>query len=117
MAFKIERYTHTRHWALYDGDELVCVTVYKRGARAVQQRLAAQRPSPRAGAAQAAAKAAAQQALALAVQARTLGRQAAGAPRGHAAGSAMLRDPRERLRCRRGGGLVLPLPWPWYSLW
>ena len=27
--YRIERYKNTRHWALYDGDELVAVTVYK----------------------------------------------------------------------------------------
>lgn len=32
MALRVERYGNTRFWALYDGDELVCVTVYKRGA-------------------------------------------------------------------------------------
>lgn len=29
----IERYRKTRFWAVYDGDELVCVTVYKKGAK------------------------------------------------------------------------------------
>ena len=29
---RIERYKNTRHWALYDGQELVVVTVYRRGA-------------------------------------------------------------------------------------
>jgi hypothetical protein len=28
-----------RHWAVYDGDELICVCVYKRGALEVQRRL------------------------------------------------------------------------------
>ena len=37
--YRIERYKNTRHWALYDGDELVTVTVYKRGAESVKQRL------------------------------------------------------------------------------
>ena len=59
---RIERYKNTRHWALYDGAELVVVTVYRCGAREVQRRLAAQ---PRATAA-----AAARQAQALAAQAR-----------------------------------------------
>ena len=77
MTLRIERYATTRFWALYDGEELVVVTVYKKGAWAVQQRLAAQRPRQRAAAAQAAAQdAAAQQALALAAQARPLARQA-----------------------------------------
>ena len=48
MTLRIERYKNTRHWALYDGAELVVVTVYRRGAREVQRRLAAQ---PRAAAA------------------------------------------------------------------
>ena len=37
--YRIERYKNTRHWALYDGEELVTVTVYKRGAESVKQRL------------------------------------------------------------------------------
>jgi len=28
-----------RFWAVYDGAELICVCVYKRGAKAVQSRL------------------------------------------------------------------------------
>ena len=39
--YRIERYKNTRNWALYDGDELVTVTVYKRGAESVKQRLKA----------------------------------------------------------------------------
>jgi hypothetical protein len=35
----IERYGGTRFWAVYDADELVCVTVYKKGAIAVKGRL------------------------------------------------------------------------------
>ena len=38
---RIERYRGGRHWALYDGQELVVVTLYKRGAQAVLQRLQA----------------------------------------------------------------------------
>jgi len=52
MTLRIERYKNTRHWALYDGAELIVVTVYRRGAREVQRRLAAQ---PRATAEAAAA--------------------------------------------------------------
>ena len=70
MTLRIERYRNTRHWALYDGHELVVVTVYRRGAQEVQRRLAAQ---PRAAAA---AAAAARQAQELAAQARALARQA-----------------------------------------
>jgi hypothetical protein len=42
---RIERYGTSRFWALYDGQDLVVVTVYKRGAREVQRRLAAQPPA------------------------------------------------------------------------
>ena len=35
----IERYRQTRFWAVYDAGELVCVTVYKKGANAVKHRL------------------------------------------------------------------------------
>ena len=55
MAFRIEREAKTRFWALYDGEELVCLTVYNKGAVAVQQRLAAQPKRPRAAAARVAA--------------------------------------------------------------
>jgi hypothetical protein len=41
MTLRIERYKHTRHWALYDGAELVVVTVYRRGAQEVRRRLEA----------------------------------------------------------------------------
>ena len=54
MTLRIERYKHTRHWALYDGAELVVVTVYRRGAQEVQRRLAAQAPAATEAAAQAA---------------------------------------------------------------
>ena len=77
MTLRIERYKHTRHWALYDGQELVVVTVYRRGAREVQRRLAAQpRATADAAAAEAAQAAAARQVQALAAQARALARQA-----------------------------------------
>lgn len=36
--FKIGRWSN-RNFALYDGEELVCVTVYKRGANEVRRRL------------------------------------------------------------------------------
>ena len=35
---KVEKWDR-RHWALYDGPELVCVTVYKKGAVEVKRRL------------------------------------------------------------------------------
>jgi hypothetical protein len=38
-VFTIERYKLTHFWALYEGGELVCVTVYKKGAIAVRDRL------------------------------------------------------------------------------
>jgi hypothetical protein len=38
-VFTIERYKLTHFWAVYDGGELVCVTVYKKGAIAVRDRL------------------------------------------------------------------------------
>ena len=31
MTLRIARYKNTRHWALYDGADLVVVTVYRRG--------------------------------------------------------------------------------------
>lgn len=37
--FTVERYRKTRFWAVYESGELVCVTVYKKGANAVKQRL------------------------------------------------------------------------------
>ena len=40
---RIARYGNSRFWAVYDGQELVAVTVYKRGAQEVQRRLAARR--------------------------------------------------------------------------
>ncbi len=64
MPLRIERYANTRLWALWDGEELVCVTVSKRGAQEVHRRLAAQPRRPRAAAAQAAAVEAAAQARA-----------------------------------------------------
>jgi hypothetical protein len=77
MTLRIERYKHTRHWALYDGHELVVVTVYRRGAQEVQRRLAAQPlAATEAAAAASAQEAAVRQAQALAAQARALARQA-----------------------------------------
>jgi hypothetical protein len=77
MALRIERYGNTRHWAVYDEQELVVVTLYKRGAQEVLRRLTAQPPAAAEAAAQAAAvEAAARQARALAAHARALARQA-----------------------------------------
>lgn len=36
---KIERYRGRRFWAVYEDEELLCVTVYKKGANAVKERL------------------------------------------------------------------------------
>jgi hypothetical protein len=38
------RYKLTRFWAVYEGDELLCVTVYLKGALAVIERLTGVRP-------------------------------------------------------------------------
>ena len=77
MTLRIERYKHTRHWALYDGSELVAVTVYRRGAQEVRRRLAAQpRAAADAAAEEVAQEAAAQQAQELAAQACALAQQA-----------------------------------------
>jgi len=74
---RIERYGNSRFWALYDGQDLVAVTVYKRGAQEVQRRLAAQpRATAEAAAAEAAQEAAVRQVQELAAQARALARQA-----------------------------------------
>ena len=63
MTLRIERYGKSRYWALYDGPDLVVVTLYKRGAREVQRRLAAQpRAATEAAAAEAVQAAAARQA-------------------------------------------------------
>lgn len=74
---RIVRYGNSRFWALYDGQDLVAVTVYKRGAREVQRRLAAQpRATAEAAAAEAAQADAARQAQTLARQARALAQAA-----------------------------------------
>ena len=47
-GYHIARYKRTRHWGVYEGNALVVVTVYKRGAAEVVQRLQAlehQRPA------------------------------------------------------------------------
>lgn len=38
------RYKFTRFWAVYDGNELLCVTVYLKGAMAVVERLTGVKP-------------------------------------------------------------------------
>jgi hypothetical protein len=37
--YRLDHYRETRYWAVYEGDDLLAVTVYKRGARAVMERL------------------------------------------------------------------------------
>jgi hypothetical protein len=39
--FTIERWKLTRFWALYENGELVCVTVYRKGAVSLRKRLEA----------------------------------------------------------------------------
>jgi hypothetical protein len=39
MRLWIEKYGETKFFGLYDGDDLVCVTVYRRGAKEVKKRL------------------------------------------------------------------------------
>ena len=43
--YRVVRYPYSRFYALYDGDELLAVTVYKKGAEAVRDRLQAQEAS------------------------------------------------------------------------
>jgi len=38
---RVERYKKTRYWAIWDGQELVALTVYRRGAVEVLRRLLA----------------------------------------------------------------------------
>ena len=38
LHLKIEKWDR-RHWAVYDGPELICLTVYKKGAQEVKRRL------------------------------------------------------------------------------
>jgi hypothetical protein len=70
------RYGKTRFWALWDGNDLVAVVVYKKGAAELLRRLAAQAPAVEATAQAAAVEAAARQAQELAGHARALARQA-----------------------------------------
>ena len=52
---QITRYHKTRFWALWDGQELVAVVVYKKGAAELLRRLQAQTPGDAAAADAAAA--------------------------------------------------------------
>ena len=40
------RYKFTRFWAVYEGDELLCLTVYRKGALAVIERITGEKPEP-----------------------------------------------------------------------
>jgi len=40
--YRVERYPFSRYFALYDGEQLLAVTVYRKGAEAVRERLQAQ---------------------------------------------------------------------------
>jgi hypothetical protein len=40
--YRVARYPYSRFYALYDGEELLAVTVYKKGAEAIRDRLQAQ---------------------------------------------------------------------------
>ena len=71
MALRIERYGNTRHWAVYDEQGLVVVTLYKRGAQEVRRRLEAQPLAGAEAAAQAAAVEAAEAAHVARVEAAT----------------------------------------------
>ena len=74
---RVARYGKSRYWALWDGNELVAVVLYKKGAAELLRRLEALPLAGAEAAAQAAAvEAAARQAQALAEQARALARQA-----------------------------------------
>jgi hypothetical protein len=44
--FTIERWKLTRFWALYENGELVCVTVYRKGAVSLRRRLEAPNTLP-----------------------------------------------------------------------
>src|SRR6516165_2401318 len=37
--YRVARYPNSRFYALYDGDQLLAVTVYRKGAEAVRERL------------------------------------------------------------------------------
>jgi hypothetical protein len=42
----VERYRGSRFWGLYEAGELLCVTVYKKGAEAVKTRIERGEPLP-----------------------------------------------------------------------
>ena len=39
MRYSIRRYANSRFWGVWDGQALVCVTVYRKGAQEVCRRL------------------------------------------------------------------------------
>jgi hypothetical protein len=44
-TLQVSRYPHSRFWAVYEDGQLLCVTVYKKGALAVMRRLQQRRRS------------------------------------------------------------------------
>ena len=114
---RMTRYGKTRFWALWDGQDLVAVVVYKKGAAELLRRLAAQPPAATEAAAQAAAvEAAARQAQELAEHARALAQQAQAAAQA-ARARAQPAARRERLAAdaaspARPGGRATAPGWP-----
>ena len=51
---RVARYGKSRYWALWDGNDLVAVVLYKKGATELLRRLEAQPPAATEAAAQAA---------------------------------------------------------------
>jgi hypothetical protein len=45
-TLQVTRYPHSRFWAVYEDGQLLCVTVYKKGALAVMRRLQQARRRP-----------------------------------------------------------------------
>lgn len=43
---RVEHYPGTRFWGLYEDGQLLCVTVYKKGAEAVKARIERGTPAP-----------------------------------------------------------------------
>lgn len=43
---RVEHYPGTRFWGLYEDGQLLCVTVYKKGAEAVKTRIERGTPAP-----------------------------------------------------------------------
>jgi hypothetical protein len=45
-VFRYERYKKTRFWAVYEGETLICLTVYLKGALTLIERITGVRPDP-----------------------------------------------------------------------